>query len=152
MSVDVRAEVLIRRSRQDVARYMFDPRNDAVWTTGVVECRPEQDGLLRTGAAVERVSKFLGRRMAYRIEVVDHEDDRFVEMIAKEPFTIHVRYELEDAEGGTLTRIVTRGEGTGFYRVAAPFLARMVRRSITNDLENLREVLDSRGDEDLAAT
>jgi hypothetical protein len=151
MSVDVHAEVFVRRPRADVARYMFDPRNDAVWTTGVVECRPEQEGLLRTGAKVERVSKFLGRRMAYRIEVVDHDDERFVEMFAKEPFPIHVRYELEDAAGGTIARIRTRGEGTGFYRVAAPFLSRMVRRSITNDLENLREVLEGHGDEDMGA-
>jgi hypothetical protein len=151
MAVDVKVEVLIRRTRAEVARYMFDPRHDAVWTTGVVECHPQQPGLLRTGAKVQRVSKFLGRRLPYLIEVVDHADEHFVEMVATEPFEMHVRYELEDADGGTLARICTRGGGTGFFRVAAPFLGRMVRRSITSDLETLREVLESHGDDVLPA-
>src|SRR5688572_23641815 len=150
MGIDVTTEVFIRRPRAEVARFMFDPRHDAVWTTGVVECHPQQEGLLRKGAKVERISKFLGRRLAYLIEVIDHEDERFVEMLTQEPFEMRVRYELVDAEGGTRVSIRAAGGGTGFFRLAAPLLGRMVRRSITNDLENLRELLDARGDEALA--
>lgn len=143
MAVDVFAEVEIARPRAEVAAFMFEPRNDAIWTTGVVEVEPEQDGPLRTGTAVKRISKFLGRRFGYRIEVVDADIDRFVEMTAKEPFEMRVRYELEDrGEGRTLARIRTSGGGTGFFKVAAPLLGRMVRRSITNDLENLKTYLE----------
>jgi hypothetical protein len=143
MSIDVQAEVEVARPRAEVAAFMFDPRNDAIWTTGVVEVRPEQDGPLRAGVAVERISKFLGRRFGYRIEVTDADSDRFVEMLAREPFEMHVRYELEDGEAGHSTvRIRTSGGGTGFFRMAAPLLAKMVRRSITNDLENLKAYLE----------
>jgi hypothetical protein len=55
-------------------------------------------------------------------------------MAVEKPFPMQIRYELEDAPGGTLTRIRTHGEATGFFRVAAPLLGGMVRRSIKNDL------------------
>jgi hypothetical protein len=143
MSIDVSAEVEIARPRAEVAAFMFDPRNDAIWTTGVVEARALQGGPLRAGAKVERVSKFLGRRLEYLIEVTAADPERFVEMHAREPFEIHVRYELEALEGGrSIARIRTSGGGTGFFRMAAPLLAKMVRRSIANDLENLKAYLE----------
>ena len=146
MSVDVTAAVRIDRPRQEVATFMFDPRNDAIWTTGVVESRPLSEGLLRTGARFERVSKFLGRRFSYLVEVTDHGEGRFVEMRVTEPFPMQIRYELEDDGAGTQARIRTSGEGTGFFRVAAPLLSRMARRSITSDLEHLRDYLESRAE------
>jgi hypothetical protein len=146
MSVDVVAEVVVARPREQVAAFMFEPRNDAIWTTGVVECRPLTEGPLRTGAKVERVSKFLGRRFGYLVEVTDHAPARFAQMRVTEPFPMNIRYELEDAPGGTRARIRCQGEATGFFRVAAPLMSRMVKRSITNDLENLKEYLEARGD------
>lgn len=144
MSVDVRAEVRIARPRRDVAAFMFEPANDAIWTTGVVECKPLAPGPLRTGARVERVSKFLGRRFGYLVEVVDHEDERFVLMEVAQPFPMRIRYVLEDdGEHATRARIETSGEAGGFFAIAAPLLSRMVRRSIQNDLENLREYLEA---------
>ncbi|MFL5356324.1 hypothetical protein [Archangium sp.] len=53
---------------------------------------------------------------------------------------------MEDCAEGTRARIRAQGEALGFFRIAAPFLNRMVRRSITNDLENLREYLEGQGD------
>lgn len=144
MAIDVRAEVLIRRPRAEVAAFMFEPTHDAIWTTGVVECRPLTEGRLREGSRVERVSKFLGRQFGYLVEVVSASGDDFVEMRVEEPFPMWIRYELEDAPEGTRASIRTRGDATGFFRLAAPFMGRMVRRSIENDLALLREYLEGR--------
>lgn len=144
MSVDVLAQVEIERARAEVAAYMFDPRHDAEWTSGVVEARPLQAGPLRTGAKVERVSKFLGRRLEYLIEVTDAGED-FVEMLSTEPFEMRVRYELEALDDArTRVSIRAAGGGTGFFRVAAPLLAKMVRRSIQTDLDQLAARLEDR--------
>ncbi|MCI0570103.1 MAG: SRPBCC family protein [Myxococcaceae bacterium] len=144
MSVDVSPQVTISRPRDEVAAFMFDPRNDALWTTGVVESRPLTEGLLRTGSRVERVSKFLGRQFGYLVEVTGHTEGRLVEMRVTEPFPMRIRYELEDCADGTVARIRAQGEAGGFFKLAAPFLSRMVRRSITNDLENLKGYLEAR--------
>lgn len=143
MGIDVRAEVLIRRPRAEVAAFMFEPTHDAIWTTGVVECRPLTEGRLRTGSRVERVSKFLGRQFSYLFEVIDASGDDYVEMRVNDPFPMQIRYQLDEAPEGTRASIRTQGDATGFFRLAAPFLGRMVRRSIENDLALLREYLEA---------
>jgi hypothetical protein len=149
VSVDVEREVLVKRARADVAAYMFDSKNDAAWTTGVVESRPLTEGRLRPGSRVERTTKFLGRKFSYVYYVVEADDDRFVEIRVDRPFPMQVRYELQDAANGTLARIRARGDAGRFFSLATPLLAMMVRRNIGADLENLRAELE-RGSESRA--
>ena len=145
MATDVRVELEIPRPRSEVAAYMFDPSNDARWTTGVIAVNPLTPGRLRVGSRVERTVKFLGKRFSYTYEVVDARDDVLVEMTVTEPFPMHVRYELADA-GAASTRaaIHARGDATGFYRLMSPIMNRMVRRNIRRDLEALASVLAER--------
>jgi len=142
MAIDLACETVILRPRDQVARYMFDPANDRAWTKAVVESRALTDGPLRAGSRVERVVKFLGRTFSYLYEVTAAEDGRFVEMRVDKPFPMHVRYELEDAAGGTLARIRTSGDPSGFFRLAAPLMSGMVRRNITRDLAMLKLALE----------
>jgi carbon monoxide dehydrogenase subunit G len=144
MSTDVHVEIAIEKPRAEVAAFMFDPANDALWTTGVVDVKPLTDGRLRVGSKVERTSKFLGRKLAYQYEVVEADDDRSVVMRVEQPFPMLIRYELKDEPGGTRASIHARGDAGGFYKLAAPLLNRMVRRSITSDLETLKEYLEAR--------
>lgn len=143
MSIDIRAEVTIQRPRTAVAAYMFDPRNEAVWTTGVVESKPLTDGPMRKGTKVERVSKFMGRQFPYVYEVTDTDADSFVEIKVDNPFPMRIRYELSDAPEGTRASIRASGDATGFFKMAAPLMSRMVKRNIQNDLELLKEVLEA---------
>jgi len=145
MPIDVQPELLIQRPRSQVAAFMFDPRNDATWTTGVIECHPHQDGRLRKGATVERIVKFLGKQFGYQYEVVDAQGDDFVVMKVEQPFPMLVRYQLQDAPGGaTLASIRATGDTAGFYRLAAPLMAPMVKRQIGKDLKLLKRVVESR--------
>ena len=144
MGIDIHTQVLIRRPRAEVAAYMFDPANEARWTTGVVESRPLTPGRLRAGSKVERVTKFLGRQFGYVYEVVAAGGDDYVQIRVDNPFPMNVRYELEDAPEGTIARIRTSGEAGGFFKIAAPLLGGMVRKNITRDLEMLRDQLEQR--------
>jgi hypothetical protein len=143
MSIDVHTEVLIRRSPAQVAAFMFEPRNDKLWTTGVVECRPLTEGPLRAGSRVERIAKFLGRQFGYQYEVTDAQSEHFVEMRVEEPFPMRIRYQLEGTPEGTRTSIRAQGDASGFFRLAAPVLSFMVRRNITADLELLKKHLEA---------
>lgn len=142
MSIEVEKDVLIRRNRADVAAYMFDPANDAAWTSGVVTSRPLTEGRLRPGSRVERTTRFLGREFSYVYYVVDTDSQRFVDIRVDRPFPMQVRYELEDTADGTRVHIRARGEARGFFRLAAPLLTLMVGRSIGADLDNLRRELE----------
>jgi hypothetical protein len=115
MAVDVSPAVLVRRPRQDVAAFMFDPRNDLRWTGGITSSRPTQPGPLVEGTTVERTAKFLGRTFTYGYAVTRHEPDQLVERKVDRPFPMLVRYELQDADGGTLVTIHATGSPGGFF-------------------------------------
>jgi Polyketide cyclase / dehydrase and lipid transport len=143
VTVDVRPTVLVRRPRDEVAAFMFDPANDLRWTGGITSSRPDQAGPLVEGATVVRTARFLGRTFDYGYVVTRHEPERLVELKVERPFPMLVRYELEDAPEGTLVAIHASGAPAGFFgRVAAPMMTRQVRMSITGDLERLRDCLE----------
>ena len=141
--VDVRPTQLVRRSRRDVAAFMFDPANDLAWTGGITACRPAQPGPLVEGSAIERTASFLGRKFDYGYVVTAHEPDRLVEMRVDKPFPMTVRYELADAPGGTEVAIHASGSPGRFFGWAGPLMSRQVRSSIGADLERLRGRLET---------
>ena len=121
---------------------MFDPANDLAWTGGITSSTPAQPGRLTQGSTVEREAKFLGRTFTYGYEVSDHEPDRLVELAVERPFPMTVRYELEDANGGTKVVIHAKGTPGRFFRWATPIMSRQVRKSIQDDLQRLRAALE----------
>ena len=140
MSTDVAVERRIERPRQEVAAYASDWRNDEEWIGALDEVRLVQEEPLQ----VARVAGFLGKRIEYVNEVVEHEPGRRLVMRSvKAPFPMTVTYEFEDAgNGGSVMRIRTQGDASGFYRVAGPLLARAVKRGLERDLATLKERLE----------
>lgn len=143
MAVDVRPDVLVRRTRHDVAAFMFDPANDLRWTGGITASTPAQPGPLTTGSTVKRTARFAGRTFTYCYVVTADEPDRLVEMSVQRPFPMIIRYELEDAAEGTLVTIHAHGSPGRFFGWAKPLMTRQVRRSITADLRRLRDCLET---------
>lgn len=140
MSTDVAVERRIERPREEVAAYASDWRNDEEWIGALDEVRLVQEEPLQ----VARVAGFLGKRIEYVNEVVEHEPGRRLVMRSvKAPFPMTVTYEFEDAgNGGSVMRIRTQGDASGFYRVAGPLLARAVKRGLERDLATLKERLE----------
>ena len=59
------------------------------------------------------------------------------------PFPMVVRYELEDAPDGTLVAIHASGSPGRFFGWATPLMTSQVRKSITADLDRLRNCLEA---------
>jgi uncharacterized membrane protein len=141
MSTDVSVERRIERPRDEVAGYAADWRNDKEWIGALNEVRLVQEKPLQ----VARVASFLGKRIEYVNEVVEHDPGRRLVMRSvKAPFPMTVTYEFEDADaGGSVMRIRTQGDASGFYRVAGPLLSRAVKRGLERDLAQLKERLEA---------
>ncbi|MFL5955137.1 MAG: ATPase, partial [Gaiellaceae bacterium] len=59
------------------------------------------------------------------------------------PFPMETTYEWEDAgAGATRMTLRNRGEPSGFASVAAPLMARAMRRANEADLRRLKELLE----------
>ena len=146
MSTDVTVETTVARPRPDVAAWASDPANDMRWIGALESVRVlgAAGEKIAVGDRVERVARFLGRRIRYVNEVVEHEPDRRLAMRSVEgPFPMTVVYEWEDAGAGTRMRIRAGGDASGVFRVAGPLLAFMVRRGVARDLRRLRRALES---------
>lgn len=142
--VDVSAQIAIKRPREEVAAFVADPTNDTIWISGVKDVRLLTEGPLRTGSRVHRTGGFMGKQFDYVNDVVDYEPLSHLEMKSVSgPFPMQVRYEFEESKGGTLVRIHVAGETGGFFRMAGPLLAGMVRRTITKDLKALKKQMEA---------
>jgi uncharacterized membrane protein len=142
VSIDVVAEVHVRRPRERVAAYMSDPANDPEWIGGLREARLLGDGPLREGSRVAREASFMGRRVEYVNEITKLEPGRILEMRSvKAPFPMHITYTFEERDGGTVVRNQVRGGG-GLLSLGSPAFAPLVRRNVRRDLERMRDVLE----------
>ena len=142
MRVDVTAGVEMQASCEAVAAYASDPLHDPEWIGGIEEARWLTEPPLRVGSRVERVARFMGRRIEYVLEVAELDPGRRVAMRSvRAPFPMEVTYSFEDAgEARCRASIHIGGEAGGFYRLAGPLLGPMVRRSISRDLRNLKRL------------
>ncbi|WP_149830423.1 SRPBCC family protein [Streptomyces tailanensis] len=149
MAIDVTAERVIPLPPEPVAAYAMDWRHDADWTQGIrtAELTAEAaGGGFGIGAEVTRTAYFLGRRIDYVLRVAAYDPPRLLDMVSVAgPMPMHVTYIFEPHPRGTLARIRVRGGGGGFYRLAAPLLARQVRANLAKDLRDLEAGLMAQG-------
>jgi len=95
---------------------------------------------------VTRTAYFLGRRIDYVLRVAPYEPPNLLDMVpVVGPMPMHITYAFEPHPTGTPARIRVRGSGGGFYRLAAPLLARQVRTNLTKDLRDLEARLLEQG-------
>jgi hypothetical protein len=148
VAVDVVTEIEIRRPAGEVAAYTADPGNATAWYENIERVEWQTPPPLAVGSRLAFVARFLGRKLAYTYEVRELlPGQRLVMATADGPFPMETSYAWEETAPG-LTRMTlrNRGEPSGFSGLAAPLLARAMRRANRNDLERLKAILESGGE------
>jgi Polyketide cyclase / dehydrase and lipid transport len=127
-----------------VAAFAADPDNAVRWYENIESVQWETPPPLAVGSRLAFVARFLGRRLAYTYEVREHlPGERFVMATAQGPFPMETTYEWRDAPGGTVMTLRNSGEPSGFANVAAPLMARAMRRANQKDLRALKQLLET---------
>ena len=144
MAVDVQCETEISRPRAEVAAYACDPDYTTTWYANIKAVEWKSPRPLAVGSRLAFVARFLGRRLEYTYEVNEFvPGERFVMSTAQGPFPMETTYSWQDArEGATRMTMRNRGQPAGFGKIAAPVMARAMRRAMTKDLRRLREILE----------
>ena len=145
MPVDVLTEIEIARPRAEVAAYAADPDNATSWYENIKSVRWETQRPLAVGSRIAFVAEFLGRRLSYTYEVRELvPGQRLVMSTADGPFPMETTCTWEDAgDGATRMTLRNRGEPSGFKQVAAPLMARAMRRANRSDLAKLKHLLET---------
>ena len=144
--VDVVTEIEIDCPRAEVAAYASDPDNATEWYENIKAVEWRSSRPLAVGTLIAFVAQFLGRRLEYTYEVTEMvPDERFVMRTAQGPFGMETTYEWRDAgEGRTRMTLRNRGEPRGFSSLAAPMMARSMRRANRKDLARIKRILEAR--------
>lgn len=138
MSVDAKAEIVIKRPRSEVAKIMFDPKCDVLWVGGLKNVFPMSPGTLKKDSQVNRVGNFLGRDYSAKLLVVRDVPDTMLEFASDEPFEMKIKYDLADADSGTKVTLRVQGIVDHQYQVPPAVFGKMVTEAITSDLKKLK--------------
>ena len=146
MTVDIVCELEIPRPRPEVAGYAADPDNTTSWYANIKAVEWETPRPLAVGSRLAFIATFLGRRLSYTYEIRELvPGERLVMSTAQGPFPMETTYTWADAgEGTTRMTLRNRGEPSGFAKVAAPVMARAMRRAMNGDLRRLSGILQRR--------
>jgi uncharacterized protein YndB with AHSA1/START domain len=143
MAVDVVCELEIPAPREAVAAYAADPDHTTSWYANIKAVEWQTPRPLAVGTRLAFVASFLGRRLSYTYEIRELvPGERLVMSTAQGPFPMETTYTWEDAgAGATRMTLRNRGEPSGFAKVAAPVMARAMRRAMTQDLRRLSAIV-----------
>jgi hypothetical protein len=141
--VDVVTGIDIDRPVSVVAAYATGPDNAPVWYDNIESVEWRTEPPLRVGSVFAFVARFLGRRLAYDYEVVEHDPgSRFVMRTRQGPFPMETTYTWEPRGDGTHMALRNRGDPAGFSKLLAPVMAPAMRRANRKDLEKLKAILE----------
>ena len=145
MKVDVSSEIVIRRSRDEVAAYAVNPDHAPTWYVNIKTVEWQTPPPLGIGSRIAFVAHFLGRRLAYTYEVVEMvPNERFVMRTAQGPFPMETTYTWQSTpEGDTRMTLRNRGTPSGVATILAPLMGAAVRRANRKDLAALKTLLES---------
>ena len=146
MAVDVQCERPLVRPRSEVASDAADPDNTTSWYANIMSVEWQTPRPLAVGSRLAFIATFLGRRLTYTYEIRELvPGERLVMSTAQGPFPMETTYTWKDAgDGATRMTLRNRGEPSGFQKIAAPVMARAMRRAMTKDLERLSAILERR--------
>jgi hypothetical protein len=145
MAVDVETSIEIDVARDRVAAFASDPENAPRWYVNISSVTWQTPPPATVGSRIAFVAHFLGRRIAYTYEVRELVDaERLVMSTAEGPFPMTTTYTWADSPvGGTRMTLRNQGDPSGFGQLAAPVMARAMRRANRRDLQTLKSLLEN---------
>jgi uncharacterized membrane protein len=142
VSVDVTSELVIAAPVEAVASFAADPSNVPAWYKNITSVEWLSPKPAQVGSKIAFVARFMGRTLRYTYEIAELvPNQRLVMRTPQGPFPMETTYTWQAQGGGTLMTLRNRGEPEGFSRLAAPFMASMMRRENRKDLQRLAAVV-----------
>lgn len=141
--LEVTSGCVVDRPPGEVFAVISDFEQNPLWQSGMVSCRFITDGHLRVGSQYEQQARFLGRNIVSIFEVIEFDPGRMVKATSIEgTFPITFTRIAEPQGLGTKVTAIVSGDSSGVFRLAAPLMKLIVKRSIDGDYRRLKALLE----------
>ncbi|MED1470797.1 SRPBCC family protein [Bacillus salipaludis] len=143
--VDVRREIIINSPIDKVARFAGDPDNAPKWYVNIRSVEWKTPKPLICGSKIAFKAEFLGRQLEYTYEIAEYiSGQKLVMRTAQGPFPMETTYTWEKLDT-VATRMTLRNAGnpSGFSKIFAPIMGKMMKRENQKDLQRLKNILET---------
>jgi uncharacterized membrane protein len=141
--IKVENSILIQKSVEEVYAFTNNPENTTKWQGGVVSVK-YQDEELREGVQFTEVRKFMGRDMETTLEITTLvPNEKYAAKTLDGPVPYEVTVTFESINGSTRMTTRVEGEAGGFFKLAEGMVAKQLEKSIKEDGERLKSILEA---------
>jgi uncharacterized protein YndB with AHSA1/START domain len=140
--LSVEKSIFINKPVEEVFAYVTAAGNYAKWQAGVQEV-VEEGPRNTVGSCFTEVRKFMGQEMRTTLELTEFVPNaKWAAKVIKGPvpYTVTVLYEPEN--GGTKMTTHVDGEPKGFFKLAEGMVAGQLEKSLGEDSQRLKELLE----------
>lgn len=140
----VEASIVIEQSVDRVFAFMSDIERQPEWVGPVQSVKDLPPGPVVVGTTFTLSLAFMGQSGDVRQMVTAIEPNQtYTQKSTSGPVPAEITFTVEPAEGGTLVRIVTEADDSSIPRLARGLVTRNINNQVKNDLQKLRELLES---------
>ncbi len=144
----VQAEITIDCPTEDVFSYISNPRNESTWMPGAAQISNVSSESTDVGTTYDSRVHFLGKGMDFKVEVTEFQKPSTYGYRATHGSIDSYRhFQLKSVpEGGTQVVMELKANSPrSVIRLAEDVLMRAGHRHEQHSLENLRDILESKG-------
>ena len=138
--INIEKSVVINKPIAQVFAYVTDGSNAPKWQGGLEAVEGQASSV---GSQYTEVRKFMGREMRSVMELTALEPNtRWAAKVVKGPVPYEVSVQFEPSGGGTRLTTRVNGEPTGFFKVAEGMVKGQLEKSIEEDNNRLKKILE----------
>ena len=142
--MELSTNTIINRPVEEVFSYMIDAENLSNWMSELVEANQTSEGPVGVGTTISAVANVLGRRIENIQKVTAYEpNSMFAIKATSGPAKNEDEFTFKPVAGGTKVTRTTKAEVGGFFKMAEPLVARMLKRQFETNFANLKDLLEA---------
>ena len=140
--IQVESSVVIHKPLAEVYAFVTDGAHSTEWQGGVVSV--ENEGPPNTvGSKFTETRKFLGQEMKTTLEITEVAlNAKWAAKVVKGPVPYQVTVTFEASGEGVKMTTRVEGEPTGFFKMAEGMVASQLEKSIAEDGQRLKKILE----------
>jgi uncharacterized membrane protein len=141
--IKVENTVVINKPLAEVYAFVTNGDNSTKWQGGVESV--VNDGPPNVvGTQFTETRRFLGQEMKTILEITEAaENAKWSAKVLKGPVPYQVTVTFEESDSGTSVTFRIEGEPTGFFKMAEGMVASQLEKSLAEDGQKLKQLLES---------